>query len=161
VNIVWLLLGVLLIALVASMIYAFFVLRPRLARQVQSSVAIIAEELHGREPLSIVPARCEGVSDSARATLVGVGSLALTEHGVIFGAGDPPRSLIIARDRISAATAEKTFAAAASTVRKRDAMLVIRWKSAGDNESAVAFTVADPGAFVAELGQSRENLGGA
>ncbi len=159
-NIVWLVLGVILVALVASMVYAFFVLRPRLARQVQSSVAVIAEELHGREPLAIVPARCEGVSENARAALVGVGSLALTEHGVVFGAGDPPRSLIIPRNRISSAAVAKTFTAAETTVHKRDPMLVIRWASATDHESAVAFTIADPAAFAAELTPSRADPGG-
>ena len=159
-NIVWLVLGVVLVALVASMVYAFFVMRPRLARQVQSSVSVIAEELHGREPLLIVPARCAGVSDSSRAALVGVGSLAVTEHGVVFGAGDPPRSLIIARNRISSAAAENTFGASETKVRKRDAMLVIRWLSANDNESAAAFTVADPGALVAELNPSKADQSG-
>ena len=114
----------------------------------------------GREPLLIVPARCEGVSDSSRAALVGVGSLAVTEHGVVFGAGDPPRSLIVARNRISSAAAENTFGAGETTVRKRDAMLVIRWLSANDNESAAAFTVADPGALVAELTPSKADQSG-
>mgnify|MGYP000867249507 FL=1 len=148
---VWAVLGVILIGLLASIGWAFFVVRPRLARQVQASVAVVARELHGQQPLSIVPAKCEGITDERRADLVGVGTLALTEEGVVFGAGNPDRSLIIARNSITSASVARQLEGSGTPVKKRSPMLAIQWQGSDEQQTTVVFTVGDPLPFVAQL----------
>ena len=147
----WALLGVILIGLLASIGWAFFVVRPRLAKQIEASVAVVAKELNGRQPLSIVPAKCEGITDPRRENLVGVGTLALTEEGVVFGAGKPDRSLVIARNSIESASVARQLEGSGKPVKKRSPMLAIQWRGGDDQQITVVFTVGDPLPFVAQL----------
>ena len=148
VDVVWIVLGVLLVALVAVVLIAFFVMRPRAVRQLRASAQLLARETHGRSPLVLSAAKCESISLPAKQNLLGVGMLALTEHGVVFAAANPDRTLII--PRVDVIAANQSGGGAKSGVG-RIPQLEVSWRSAGGTEATVVFDTADPGAFTAPL----------
>ena len=93
---VWVVLGALLIALVASVLFGFFFWRPRAQKRVTQATQMLAEELHGRPPLLIAPAQCRSADFRDASSLPGLGVLALTEQAVLYSSGE--RVVIMARD---------------------------------------------------------------
>lgn len=93
---VWIVLGVLLIALVGSLLFGFFYWRPRAQHRVTRATQAIAQELHGRPPLLIAPAQCRDAEVRDGEGLRGLGVLALTEQAVLYSSGD--RVVILQRD---------------------------------------------------------------
>lgn len=133
---VWIVLGAVLVVMVAIILYSFFVVRPRSGRQLRASLELLARETHGREPNVVVPAKC--VSPPAtRKELAGVGVLAVTDHGVVFAAADPDRTLIIERRGLSSATP-------GGSARGR---LALQWTPESGPAGSAEFLVADPGVF--------------
>lgn len=148
---VWIVLGVLLVALVAVVLFSYFVVRPRTAKLVRAGAEVLARETHGREPLLLVPAKCVAVSAADREHLMGVGVLGITDHGVIFAAADPDRALVIARDSIEQVGTVRTMRGASTTVQQKMPLLAIRWATAGGQELQAAFATGDPLSIVALL----------
>lgn len=99
-SVLWLVLGVVLIILVASVLFGFFVYRPRAKRQVTAATQAIAEELHGRPPLMIAPAQCRKADLRDPQEVTGLGVIAVTEQAVLFSAGQ--RVVILSRDGLTA-----------------------------------------------------------
>lgn len=93
---VWVVLGALLIALVASVLFGFFVWRPRAQKRVTRATEMLAEELHGRPPLLIGPAQCRTAEFRDAGSLPGLGVLALTEQAVLYSSGE--RVVIMSRE---------------------------------------------------------------
>jgi hypothetical protein len=93
---VWVVLGALLIALVASVLFGFFYWRPRAQRRVTTATQKLAEELHGRPPLMIAPAQCRTAEFRDSSSLPGLGVLALTEQAVLYSSGE--RVVIMSRE---------------------------------------------------------------
>ncbi len=143
----WIVLGILLVALVAVVLVAFFVMRPRAVRQLRASAELLARETHGRTPLVLGSAKCDSITLPAKQNLLGVGMLALTEHGVVFAAANPDRTLIIPRVDVIRAKSPAGTAPAVGRIPQ----LEITWRSAGGTEATVVFDTADPGAFTAPL----------
>jgi len=85
---VWIVLGALLIALVASVLFGFFVWRPRAQRRVTLATQTLAGELHGHEPLLLAPAQCRKAELRDGGSLPGLGVLALTEQAVLYSSGE-------------------------------------------------------------------------
>ena len=106
---VWVVLGALLIALVASVLFGFFFWRPRAQKRVTQATQMLAEELHGRPPLLIAPAQCRSADFRDASSLPGLGVLALTEQAVLYSSGE--RVVIMARDGLGrAADAAEAYA---------------------------------------------------
>jgi hypothetical protein len=95
-SVVWIVLGVLLVALVGSVLFGFFYWRPRAQKRVTTATAELAKELHGRPPLMIGPAQCRSAQIRDGGSLPGLGVLALTEQAVLYSSGQ--RVVILARD---------------------------------------------------------------
>ncbi len=93
---IWIVLGVVLLALVASVLFGFFYWRPRAQRRVTRATQALAEELHGRPPLLIAPAQCRSAEVREGESLPGLGVLALTEQAVLYSSGQ--RVLIMQRE---------------------------------------------------------------
>lgn len=147
----WIVLGVLLIAVVGVVLYTFFVVRPRSVGQLKASAELLARETHGRKPILLVPAKCEAISAADKESLLGVGVLALTEQGVVFAAADPDRTLIVPRSAVTQAGTDHTLAGATSTAKSSIPMLVLHWRNAAGEAVQAAFTLAEPTAFVTRL----------
>lgn len=93
---VWIGLGIVLLALVASVLFGFFYWRPRAQKRVTKATQALAGELHGRQPLMMAPAQCRSADLRDAETLPGLGVLALTEQAVLYSSGD--RVVILQRD---------------------------------------------------------------
>ncbi len=149
-NWIWAILGIILVAFVAAVLYAFFIKRPRTIKQLRASAELVARETHGRPPDLLAPARCEAVSIAAKEHVRGVGALALTEQGLVFGAADPERTLIIARSSIVRAGTVRTMRGATETANRTTPMLAVRWQAA-DAEEQAAFSTPMALEFVSAL----------
>lgn len=145
---VWVVLGALLITVVAAVCVVFFIVRPIVARRVNSAMELLGRELHGRQPLRYSAVRCEACTRAAGPDLRGLGALALTDQAFVFAVGEAA-SLIVPLAWITSLSAQTTFAAGGRAVRHRLPMLVLRWRTDAGAESAVAFTVDDPDAWIA------------
>ena len=55
-SLVWLFLGVLLLTVVLSVSFVYFVVRPKMMKRVETGALVLGQELHGREPLRSAPA---------------------------------------------------------------------------------------------------------
>ncbi len=150
---VWLVLGALLIVVVVLVFIAFFVLRPRAVRQLRASAELLARETHGRAPLVLAPAKCESITLPEKQALVGVGMLALTEHGVVFAAANPDRTLIIPREDVITANGKGPTGDQQPAGDDRVPHLRITWRSASSSEATVVFATVDPSAFSSPLGE--------
>lgn len=95
-SIVWFVLGVLLVALVGSVLFGFFYWRPRAQKRVKVATEALAQELHGRPPVLIAPAQCKKANVRDSASLPGLGVLALTEEALLFSSGE--RVVVMSRD---------------------------------------------------------------
>lgn len=147
----WIVLGVLLIAVVGVVLYTFFVVRPRSVGQLKASAELLARETHGRKPELLVPAKCEAISAADKESLLGVGVMALTEHGVVFAAANPDRTLIVPRAAVTHAGTDHTLTGATVTAKSSIPMLVLHWRSAAGAAVQAAFTMAEPAAFAARV----------
>ena len=96
---VWLVLGALLIALLASVLFGFFVWRPRAQNRVTLATQALAGELHGHQPLLLAPAQCRKAEVRDGGSLPGLGVLALTEQAVLYSSGE--RVVILAREGLT------------------------------------------------------------
>jgi hypothetical protein len=96
---IWIVLGALLIAVVVSVLFGFFVWRPRARQRVTQATEALAQELHGRPPLLIAPAQCRKAEIRDGGSLPGLGVLALTEQAVLYSSGQ--RVVILPRDGMS------------------------------------------------------------
>jgi hypothetical protein len=140
--------------MVALVVIAFFVLRPRAVRQLRASAELLAKETHGRKPLVLASAKCESISLPDKQAVCGVGMLALTEHGLVFAAANPDRTLIIPRVDIINVNGQGSSADSGSTSGVPGVpQLRIMWRSAAGSEATVAFATVDPSAFSAPLGE--------
>lgn len=148
---VWIVLGVLLVAIVTVVLYTFFVARPRSVGQLKASTELLARETHGRKPLLLVPAKCDAITAADRERLLGVGVLALTEQGVVFAAANPDRTLIVPRSAIIYAGTDRTLAGATVTAKSSIPMLIMRWRTPAADEISAAFTLAEPTTFASHL----------
>lgn len=99
-SILWLILGGALLILVASVLFGFFVYRPRAKQTVTKATEAIATELHGRPPLLIAPAQCRKAQMRDADSVRGLGVIAVTEQAVLFSTGQ--RVAILARDGLHA-----------------------------------------------------------
>jgi hypothetical protein len=99
---VWLVLGIVLVALTASVLFGFFYWRPRARRQVTGATEALARELHGRPPLLIAPAQCRRADVRDGSSLRGLGVLALTDEAVLYSSGE--RVVVLQRDGVRAST---------------------------------------------------------
>jgi hypothetical protein len=95
-SVFWFVLGVLLIALVGSVLFGFFFWRPRAQKRVKSATEALAQELHGRPPLLIAPAQCKKATLRDAASLPGLGVLALTEQALLYSSGQ--RVVVMSRE---------------------------------------------------------------
>lgn len=95
-SLVWVVLGVLLIALVSSVLFGFFYWRPRAQKRVTTATEALAAELHGRPPLLLAPAQCRKAELRDAGSLPGLGVLALTDQAVLYSSGH--RVVVLARD---------------------------------------------------------------
>lgn len=93
---VWVVLGALLIALVASVLFGFFFWRPRAQKRVTRASELLAQELHGRLPLLVGPAQCRKADFRDASSLPGLGVLALTEQAVLYASDE--RVVIMTRE---------------------------------------------------------------
>lgn len=143
----WITLGIVLVAVVAMVLYSFFVVRPRSIGQLKASAELLARETHGRQPLVMGPAKCSAISAPDKEPLLGVGVLALTEQGVIFAAANPDRTLIVPREAVTAANGATQDGASAGS----GATLNLAWRNAAGHDVQADFTVADAAPFVSEL----------
>jgi hypothetical protein len=101
-SLFWLVLGVLLVALVSSLLFGFFVWRPRAQKRVTAATQALASELHGRQPLLMAPAQCRHAELRDGAELNGLGVLALTDQALLYSTGQ--RVVILARDGLQVQT---------------------------------------------------------
>jgi hypothetical protein len=104
---IWLVLGVLLIALVTSVLVGYFYWRPRAQKRVTTATEALASELHGRQPLLLAPAQCSRAELRDGAALTGLGVLALTDQAVLYSSGQ--RVVILARDGLRLQTKGTTL----------------------------------------------------
>jgi hypothetical protein len=89
-------LGVLLIALVGSVLFGFFYWRPRAQKRVTEATQALAQELLGNKPLLMAPAQCKKAEVRDADSLPGLGVLALTDQAVFYSSGE--RVLVMARE---------------------------------------------------------------
>jgi hypothetical protein len=139
----WLVGGVILIGLVGTVLYLYFVVRPRSTSQVTQSVQLLVNQTHGRRPDVLVPATCEATTMPNKSDVPGLGALAVTKEGVLFAAAKPDRVLIIPRAELISATVSKSTDAPSGQITKVLPMLVLTWQHSGTATHA-AFTVPDP-----------------
>lgn len=145
---IWWLLGAVLLLVVGGVLYLFFVARPRNTAQVQASVKVLANEIHGRAPETLVAATCVAVSAADKQDLPGLGVLALTPQGLFFAAANPDRTLIINRATISRTEVAKTVAGPSGPVGAPLPMVVVHWQAPDGAERQAGFTLSDPAGFV-------------
>lgn len=138
----WMIAGVVLVVVVVAVLLAFFVVRPRAARQLQDSVQLMANETHGQPPKELLPAKCETISLAHMQELRGVGVISVTDHGVIFAAANPDRTLIIPRDAVISARAAKVSTTPTGEVKHPRDLLVINWNRTDNTQAEAGFTVA-------------------
>ena len=175
-EVLWAVLGALLVTVVVVVCLVFFLVRPRLIAKVQDASEGLARELNGRPPLLASGAQCEACSDLARSALLGFGALGLTEQAVVFVSGGSGASVIIPRAAILETTVSTTFTWEKKTIRRARPMLLIKWRvgerppvvvRSGDNqeegetaespfsshpsEPAIAFTLNSPKQWAAAL----------
>ena len=93
---VWIVLGALLIALVASVLFGFYYWRPRAQKRVTTATQLLTGELHGRAPLLLAPAQCRSADVRDGAQIKGLGVLALTEQAVLYASDE--RVVILSRE---------------------------------------------------------------
>ncbi|MBP7972657.1 MAG: hypothetical protein WBB44_00120 [Candidatus Nanopelagicales bacterium] len=157
---VWAVLGGLLAAAVLAVCLVFFVVRPILARKVESGAEGLAKELHGRPPLRSSAASCDGVNTFVKEGVRGIGALGLTEQALVFVAGSTETSLIIPLDHITQVAPSTIFEAEGKTVRRAQPMLVVHWNGHLGATPAAAFTVDDALSWVAAVPAGGVGLGG-
>ena len=153
----WWVLGVVLLLVVGGVLYLFFIARPRNTAQVEASVKVLAREIHGRAPDTLIPATCVAVSDPGRQDLPGLGVLGLTAQGLFFAAANPDRTLIISRSAISSAEVAKSAQGPDGPVSAPLPMVVVNWAGADGKPRQAGFTVSDPAGFVRLLQGSSAN----
>ena len=146
VELLWIVLGVVLIALVALILYSFFVVRPRSTAQLQASVALLARETHGKPPDLLLPAKCESVSVASKQDVPGIGVVSVTDQGLVFAAANPDRTLIIARSDITATTSSGPGGGARTAAR-----VTVQWRRNSGDEAQITFTLAHAQALLAAL----------
>jgi hypothetical protein len=130
---IWIVLGALLIALVASVLFGFFFWRPRAQKRVAAATHALAQELHGRPPLLIGPAQCRTSDLRDGRALTGLGVLALTEHAVLFSSGE--RVAVLSRDGLQVQVKGTTLDLASQVPPGR---LVVQLPDAGAWAAALA-----------------------
>lgn len=148
---VWAVLGGILAAVVLAVCLVFFVVRPILARKVESGAEGLAKELHGRPPLRSSAASCDGVNTFVKSGVRGIGALGLTEQALVFVAGSTETALIIPLDQITQVAPSTIFEAEGKTVRRAQPMLVVHWNGHEGATPAAAFSVDDALSWVAAL----------
>lgn len=127
-SVLWLIAGVALITVVASACLVFFGIRPMLARRVRSAATLLGEELCGVKPKLSGVAACEGWSNPARATLKGIGAMALTDAGLFFCNGSSGASVLIQLAKITRVQVVSQVNLDGRRVRgRRVPLLVISW----------------------------------
>lgn len=150
-TVVWTILGALLITAVLAFCITFFIVRPKLAKKVNEGAQQVAKELHGRPPLKSTAASCEGCSDPDRATLKGIGVIALTEQAVVFATNIEGRSVVIPRNKVIEAGPGTSVELLGRTVKRPRPMLVVSWKDGRDLTQTIAFTIDDPLGWAASI----------
>lgn len=145
---IWWVLGVVLLFVVGSVIYLFFIARPRNTAQVEASVRVLSREIHGRPPDTLVAATCVAISAPEKQDLPGLGVLALTAQGVFFAAAQPDRTLTISRSAITATEVAKSVQGPTGPVSAPLPMVVVHWSGPGGAPRQAGFTVSDPAGFV-------------
>ncbi|TXH40821.1 MAG: hypothetical protein E6Q90_13045 [Actinobacteria bacterium] len=147
---IWLVLGVLLIAILCTVLYAFFVLRPRTTKQVTASLQVLVRETHGVAAELLAPATCLATSAPSRQDLRGLGVLGVTAQGLVFAAADPDRSMLVARDSILAADAAPLPGSKGAGTRSATGRLEVRWQ-VPDGERSASFATAQASDFATLL----------
>lgn len=153
-TVVWTVLGAILITVVLAFCITFFLVRPMLARKVNTGVAGLAKELHGRPPLMSTAASCEGCSDPDRSGLKGVGAIALTEQAVVFVSGSTSQSVIIPREKVTEAGPATNLEILGRRVRRSRPMLAVNWLDGHGVAQLIAFTIDDPLQWAAAIPSS-------
>ncbi len=150
-TLVWTILGAMLVAVVLVFCITFFIVRPKLAKKVNAGAKEVAKELHGRPPLKLTPASCEGCSDPDRARLKGVGVIALTEQAVVFGSGANGSTVVIPRSKVTEVGPARTLEILGRPIRRARPMLALKWNDGRDINQLIAFTLDDPMQWAAEI----------
>lgn len=145
---IWWVLGALLLLVVGGVLYLFFVARPRNTAQVEASVKVLAREIHGRAPDTLIPATCVAISAPDKPELPGLGVLALTGQGLFFAAANPDRTLVISRSAITSSDVAKSVQGPDGPVSAPLPMVVVNWTGGDDTPRQAGFTVSDPAGFV-------------
>lgn len=145
---IWWVLGALLLLVVSGVLYLFFVARPRNTAKVEASVKVLAREIHGRPPDTMLAATCVAISAPDKQDLPGLGVLALTAQGLFFAAADPDRTLIVNRSAISQAEVAKSVQGPDGPVGAALPMVVVHWRASDGSPRQAGFTVSDPAGFV-------------
>ncbi|MFI0432587.1 MAG: hypothetical protein ACH36H_05560 [Candidatus Nanopelagicales bacterium] len=143
---IWLVLGVLLVALLISVLYAFFFVRPRTTKQITASLQVLVRETHGVAAELLAPAKCLATSAPSRQELTGLGVLGLTAQGLVFAAAEPDRSMLVARDSVVAADAVPMSGAKGAGTGRLD----VRWTTPGGERTAT-FATAKAAEFADRL----------
>lgn len=145
---IWWVLGAVLLLVVGGVLYLFFVARPRNTAQVEASVKVLAREIHGRPPDTLVAATCVAISAPDKQGLPGLGVLALTAQGLFFAAAAPDRTLIVDRSAITLAEVSKSVQGPEGDVGAPLPMVVVHWQAPDGAQLQAGFTVSDPAGFV-------------
>ena len=146
VELLWIVIGVVLVALVALVLYSFFVVRPKSVAQLQASVELLARETHGHPPDLLLPAKCESVTAPGKGDVPGIGVVSVTDQGLIFAAAKPDRTLIIPRADITSARTSGPGGGPKSAAR-----VTVEWRRSTGEEAGVTFTLANANALLAAL----------
>lgn len=165
-SVVWTVLGVILVLLVITVLVLFFIVRPRLARTVNSGARTLARELHGRKPLMSGAAVCEGCTDEAKGHLVGLGAIALTEQALVFASGSADATVIIPRSEIRSSTISSTAEIRGRSLNRGQPLLVVTWtrpapplatgvgEPSEPVETTIVFLLAQPESWARPLAES-------
>ena len=148
---IWWVLGAVLLLVVGGVLYLFFIARPRNTAQVEASVKVLAREIHGHPPDTLVPATCVATTAPGKDDLPGLGVLALTAQGLFFAAAEPARTLVISRSAITSTQVAKTVDGTGGPVAAPLPMVVVHWRGADGEIREAGFTTGDPAGFVRQL----------
>ena len=154
-SLVWLFLGVLLLTVVLSVSFVYFVVRPRMMKRVETGALVLGQELHGREPLRSAPANCEGVSDPDRLNLKGIGALGLTDQALVFGQGETQVSVMVPLGAIDSVETAQSVEILTHKIKRPNPLLVARWTNEGQNQKTIAWSVDDPDLWVEAINQAK------
>ena len=145
-ELLWIVLGVVLVALVALVLYSFFVVRPKSVAQLRASVELLARETHGNPPALLLPAKCENVTAPGKGDVTGIGVVSVTDQGLIFAAAKPDRTLIIPRADITSATSSGPGGGP-----KTGARVSVEWRRSTGDTAQATFTLANAEALLDAL----------